>query len=264
MGDNPVRSRQKLAVLCLLLASATAAIAQNPFVGNWKLNQQASDFTGATLQFRIGAADSIELAEDGTKYSFRLDGKNYRMASGDLAVWQQLDAGTWTTAYEKPDGTALSSDTWRLDPDGKTLTVTSTGTKPDGTRYTDTNVYTRTTGTAGLMGAWKGTEVELSAPNDFSIEPYGVGGILMKIPSLKWSCLAELDGKDAVPAGPTVPPGFTIAFVRTGPSSFRMARKINGNAYFSALFTVSDDGKTMTEIGNSVGDPQKKLVWEKE
>jgi hypothetical protein len=259
-----MKLRPAVALACLLVGGASAAVAQNPFVGKWTLNQAESNLTGKTLKFGPAAAQSIELAADGTKYSFRPDGNNYRMASGELAVWTQVDPTTWKTDYKMADGKDLSSDLWQLSPDGQILTVTSTGIKPDKSSYTNTAIYARTAGTSGLLGAWKSTEVKLSAPDDYSIEAYGLGGLVIKIPSLQWACLATFDGKDAVPTGPTVPPGFTLVLIRTGPSSFRMAKKINGNAYYSSLYTVSQDGKSMTEVGNARGDPQQTLLWEKQ
>jgi hypothetical protein len=259
-----LRRTTALAFFLALLGAASAAVAQNPFVGRWKLNQAESQLTGATLKFGMGAGESIELAAGGTKYSFRPDGKNYRMASGDLAAWTQVDPATWTTKYKKPDGTVLSGDAWKLSPDGQTLTVTSTGTKPDGNAFTDVTVYARTGGTSGLMGGWKSTEVKLNPPDDFSIEAYELGGIVIKIPSLKWMCIATFDGKDAIPTGPTVPPALTMVLIRTGPSSFRLAKKINGSAVYSSLYTVSADGMSMTEVGNALGDPQQTMLWEKQ
>jgi hypothetical protein len=265
-GDVPMKLRRAvtLAFLLALVGAASVAVAQNPFVGSWKLNQGESNLTGTILKFGPAEGESIELSANGTVYSFRLDGKNYRMASGDLAVWAEADPATWTTEYKKPDGTPLSTDAWKLSSDGQTLTVTSTGTKPDKDQYTDTAIYMRTAGTSGLMGAWKSTEVKLGSPDDFSIDAYGLGGLVIKIPSLQWTCLATFGGKDAVPTGPTVPPGLTVVLERTGPSSFRLAKKINGNAFYSSLYTVSEDGKRMTEVGNASGDPQQTFVWEKQ
>jgi hypothetical protein len=261
-----MKLRQPITLACLLVlvGAASAAVAQNPFVGKWRLNQAESNLSGRTLKFGPAASESIELAANGTKYSFRPDGNNYRMASGELAVWTQVDPSTWKTDYKMPDGKDLSSDLWELSPDGQTLTVTSTGIKPDKSPYTNTAIYARTAGTSGLLGAWKSTAVKLSEPDDLSIEAYGLGGLVIKIPSLQWTCLATFDGKDAVPTGPTVPPGFTVVLVRTGPSSFRLAKKISGEAYSSSLYTVSQDGKSMTQVGNALGDPQQTLLWEKQ
>lgn len=259
-----MKSRTVLACIAMLMGTATLAVAQGSFVGTWKLNLDKSQLAGGTMKFGPADSQSIELSAGGTKYSFRVDGNNYRMASGDLAQWKQVDPATWTTDYLKPDGKPLSTDTWKLAADNKILSVVSTGIKPNGEHYTDTAVYRRTGGTDGLLGAWQSTEVKLGSPNELKIAAEGLAGISITIPELKASVTGGFGGKDAVPVGPTVPPGLTIALSRVGPSGFRMVQKINGAAVYSARYDVAPDGQTMTETGNSPGDPLQTSVWEKQ
>lgn len=259
-----MKSKKILTWLLLLMGTGGLAAAQNPFVGTWKLNQQKSQLAGDTMSFGPAQGEAIELNAGGTKYSFRLDGNPYRSADGDTAVWKQVDPTTWTTDYRTAQGKALWTDTWTLSSDGKTLSVVSTGTKPNGQNFTDSAVYTRTAGTDGLMGSWKSTDVKLSAPNELTIAGNGLSGLSIEIAALKASLRANFDNKDVAPVGPTVPPGLTISLSRTGPASFRMVHKINGTVAYSARYTVSSDGQTMTEIGNAPGDPPQTSVWEKQ
>ncbi|HEV2272843.1 MAG TPA: hypothetical protein VGR96_01685, partial [Acidobacteriaceae bacterium] len=207
---------------------------------------------------------AIELQAGGAKYSFRIDGSMYRMATGDLAVWKQVDTSTWSTQYCKPDGKPLETSVWKLSSDGSTLTVMTSGTKPNGREFTDTSVYARTAGTSGLLGSWKSTEVVLSAPDELTITGNGLDGLSIQIPSTKTSILGVFNGKDAVPSGPDVPPGLTVALKRVGPSSFRLVEKINGFVAYSSIYSMSEDGKTLTQTGNSPGDPVQTAVWEKQ
>jgi hypothetical protein len=41
-------------------------------------------------------------------------------------------------------------------------------------------------------------------------------------------------------------------------------QKLNGNTIDSSVYTVSQDGKTMTQVGGAPGDPPATLLWEKE
>lgn len=251
----------------MLLGMASFAAAQNPFVGVWKLNQEKSHLAGDTMTFGPAAGDAIELKAGGTAYSFRIDGKAYRMAAGDLATWKQVDPSSWTTEYLKPDGKPLAIDTidtLKLLDGGNTLTVVTTGTRPDGENFTDSSTYTRTAGTTGLIGSWKSTTVQLSSPGELTIAAYGLSGLSIKIASLQASLLANFDGKAVAPVGPDIPPGLTIALLRIGPASFRMVQEVNGAAIYSSRYTVSDDGKTMTEDGNSPGDSSQTSLWEKQ
>ncbi len=136
--------------------TATAA-AQNPFAGTWKLNQEKSQLAGDTMKFGPAEGDAIELTAGGVTYSFRVDGKNYAMPSGNIAIWRQTSPIAGPPSIEAQTASCCSSDTWKLSPDGKNLSVTTSGVKANGDLYTDTAEYERTAGTSGLMGAWKST-----------------------------------------------------------------------------------------------------------
>jgi hypothetical protein len=259
-----MKSKRILAWALAFGSTCTVALAQNPFVGTWKLNPEKSHLTGEIVQFTPAPDGALQLTADGSTYSFEINGKNYRMASGDLAAWSVIDASTWKTQYLKSTGKELYSDTWKLSADGKTLTVVSSGVQPAGNKFTDTATYTRTSGTTGLPGSWKCTSFKMSTPEELVIGAYGIGGLSIKIPAWKATLLAAFDGKDVVPSGPNVSPGLTLALFRIGPASFRLVRKINGKVTYSSRFTVSADSKTMTETGNSVGNPSQTAIWEKQ
>jgi hypothetical protein len=250
--------------LTTALAATATAVAQNPFTGTWKLNQEKSIMAGDRLTFRPAQGQAIEVSGGGITYSFRTDGNNYAMPSGDIAIWRETTPASWTTEYRKSDGKLLSSDSWKLSPDGKTLSLTTSGVKPDGDLYTDSAVYERTAGTDGLLGTWKSTQVKLSSPDPFTIETLGVDGLVLKVPALKASCEARFDGKDVAVEGPDLPSGLRVSFERTGPYSFRLIHKLNGSTTASSVFTVSEDRQTMTEVGGAPGDPPSTLLWEKQ
>ncbi len=262
---RPGRFLSGIIFLFITLATAATAAAQNPFAGTWKLNQEKSQLAGDTMKFGPAAGDSMELTAGGVTYSFRVDGQNYSMPSGNLAIWRQTSPTSWTTEYRKPDGKLLSSDTWKLSSaDGKNLSVTTSGVKADGDLYTDTAEYERTAGTSGLLGAWKSTQVKLSSPDQFTIQASGLDGLVLKVPAMKITCEAHFDGKEVAVEGPDLPPGLRVAFSRIGPYSFRLVQKLNASVVSSSVYTVSDDGQTMTEVGGVPGDPPATLVWEKQ
>jgi hypothetical protein len=260
------RGRFFSATLWLLITVATAATAaaQNPFAGTWKLNQEKSQLAGDTMKFGPAEGQAMELTAGGVTYSFRVDGQNYAMPSGNIAIWRQTSPTSWTTEYRKPDGKLLSSDTWKLSADGKSLSVTTSGVKADGDLYTDTAEYERTAGTSGLLGAWKSTQVKLSSPDEFSIQSSGLDGLILKVPAMKITCEAHFDGQEVAVEGPDLPPGLRVAFSRTGPYSFRLVQKLNGSVFSSSVYTVSEDRQTMTEVGGAPGDPPSTMVWEKQ
>jgi hypothetical protein len=135
--------------------------------------------------------------------------------------------------------------------------------KADGDLYTNSAEYARTDGTTGLMGSWKSTAVKLSSPNELTIKEIGLDKLLLKIPALKASCELNFDGQETAVDGPDIPTGLRLSLKRTGPYSFSLVRKLNGSTVSSSVYTVSDDGKTMTEVGGTPGDSPSTVVWEK-
>ncbi len=211
------------------LAAASTAVAQNPFVGTWKLNQEKSQMAGDIMKFGPAAGDAIELSGGGITYSFRVDGKPYALPSGHVAIWRETSADSWTTEYRNIDGKLLSSDNWKLSSDGKNLTVTTSGVKANGDLYTDTEDYVRTAGSDGLMGAWKSTSVKLSSPNELTIQESGLDGLILKIAAIKATAVTNFNGKEVAVEGPDIPTGLRLALTRTGPYKFRLVQKLNGS-----------------------------------
>ena len=168
--------------LFLTAAAASTAVAQSPFAGTWKLNQEKSQLAGDTMKFGPAEGQAMVLTAGGVTYSFRVDGKNYALPSGNNAIWRQSSADSWTTEYRKADGKLVSSDEWKLSPDGKNLSVTTSGVKANGDLYTDKAEYVRTEGTSGLLGSWKSTEVKLSSPNELIMQEAGLDQLILKIP----------------------------------------------------------------------------------
>jgi hypothetical protein len=250
--------------LLTVMATAGTAVAQTPFAGAWKLNQDKSQLAGDILKFGPAQGDAIELKAGGLTYSFRVDGKNYAMPSGNLAIWRQTSPTGWTTEYRKADGKLLSSDNWKLSSDGQKLSLTTSGVKADGDLYTDTSEYVRTAGSDGLMGAWKSTDVKLSSPDEFSIEELGLDKLVLKVPAMKASCELTSDGKEVAVEGPDIPTGLRIGLTRTGPYTFKLVQKLNGSVISTAVYPVSEDRETMTEVGGAPGDPPATMVWEKQ
>jgi hypothetical protein len=248
----------------LALLTATTAAAQNPFAGTWQLNQEKSQLAGDTLKFGPAEGNAIQLTAGGVTYSFRLDGGNYATPSGNIAIWREAGPDSWTTEYRKTDGKLLSRDSWKLSQDGKTLTDTTSGVRANGDLYTDSAEYTRTEGTSGLIGSWKSTAVKLSSPNELIIQEISLDKLLFKIPAMKASCELNFDGKETAVDGPDLPTGLRLSLLRTGPYSFRLVQKLNGSTVSSSVYTVADDGKTMTELGGAPGDPPATMVWEKQ
>jgi len=240
------------AVLVFVLAfGGGLAAAENPFAGTWKLNPAKSKLTGDTVKFEKTASGAIRSSASGVSYTFNVDGKEYTGPFGEAIVWKQIDDRTWETTYKRK-GILLSTDTSKLSADGKTMTVVSKGTKPSGETFQDTVVYERISGEKGLLGGWRDKEVKISSPDTLEIKPSGQDGLVFTFVGYKETCEAKFDGKDYGVTGPTVPAGITVTLKHTGPRSFEMLTKKNGKPLFQETFTVSQDGRTLTNTGSAV------------
>jgi hypothetical protein len=152
-----------------------------------------------------------------------------------------------------------------LSADGKTLTVAASGPRPAGGTFEQTTVYERMSGGPGLAGKWKTKNVQISAPTVVELRPSASDGLMISIPDFKVSADVKFDGKDHAVTGAGAPPGLTMAIQKSGPRSFQMTEKQNGKPIFQMTFTVSADGKTLTEEGAPVGVNEKfRAVYERQ
>jgi hypothetical protein len=258
-----MHNRIKLAFLAGLVLVSAAAFAENPFAGTWKVDVSKSKMTGSTVTFASAGPGEVRHTAGGQSYTFKLDGSDATTPIGDTAQWTKVDDKTWKAVYKR-GSTVLDTDTWKLGDDGKTLEVNSAGTKPNGDTFNENESYTRETEGKGFFGKWKSTKVANVAPNTAKIDANGDDGVVWNIPEIKASVSLKFDGKEVAPTGPTVPDGLTLSATKTGPRSFTLVEKVKGKPIWKGHFTVSADGKTMTEVGSPAGvDEPETIVYEK-
>jgi hypothetical protein len=247
-----MRTYVKLVLAATLTAFATAAVAENPFAGNWKFDASKSKITGHTVTFAVEPAGTIQVTEGGQSYSFKPDGSASKTPFGDTVMWTKIDGSTWKAVYKK-DSMVLDTDLWKLAADGKTVEVSSTGTKPNGDSFSESETFARITPGTGFFAKWKSTKVSSNAPDTRVIEANGDDGIIWNIPEIKASLALKFDGKDVTPTGPTVPAGLTLSATRVSPRKFEIVEKMNGKVVWKGTETVSADGHTMTSVGSPAG-----------
>ena len=256
------RLRQCLATVALaVLAGWGAALAsqQLPHVAKWKMNPAKSDFGQTTMTYEQMPSGEMKSTAMGQSYTFKVDGKPYPAVFGAAAAWTSLGPATWQTVWTL-DGKVLTTDTLTLSADGKTLTMNSKGTKPNGETIDDTVVAERVSGGPGLAGKWKTKNMKSASPSVLEFTPSGPDGLMIKIVDMELSCEAKFDGKDGPCKGPTIGPGWTVAFTKQGARGLDMMVKNAGKTVFNTSYTVSADGKTLTEHGTASGTTEKTTV----
>lgn len=237
------------------MGAASFAVAESPFVGTWKLNQEKSHLAGSTLKFSPAANGMLRETIAEGSFTFKTDGQNYPSLFGDTESWEKLSGHSWKATIHGNGGYTYT-ETLNISDDGKKLTTVFEGTDPDGSAFHEETVYTRIAGSKGLMGEWKSTVVKASKDRMMEFADNGDNGLIWKLPEIKASLNAKFDGKDITPDGPTVPKGLTLALTGAGPNSFHMVEKMNGKPFYQATYSVSSDGKVLTEAGKPAGQAQ--------
>jgi hypothetical protein len=110
----------------LPLAVFTAAAADLPYVGRWKLNMTKSDVGNISVVFEQAPSTTGAFVP---KATFRFDGQDYPAEFGMTVAWSQLDGRTWTMTTKR-DGRTGPPATVTLSADDQTLTIAMAGARP--------------------------------------------------------------------------------------------------------------------------------------
>ena len=171
-----------LALLAFLAIPASAA-ANDPFVGDWKLNPARSRLTdkmavesagGDKYTFNFGGGPET-IVIDGTDQPTKLYG------GGTLAVSREGD--TWKVV-RKSEGRTVVSAIWSLSRDGGTLTDHYTGFNAAGTPYNLLYTYKRTAPGTGFAGTWVSTsEQAVDFALGIQLRPFQGDGLSIVDPS---------------------------------------------------------------------------------
>jgi hypothetical protein len=259
-----MRLLRALSVLLTIAATTTLVAADLPFAGKWKMNPAKSDFGETTITYEQLPSGEMQATSFGQTYKFKIDGKDYPAWYGSQAAWKSLDPTSWQTTW-KLNGKVLTTDTLTLSADGKTLTLNAKGTKPNGEQIDDTTVAERVSGGPGLAGKWRTKNMKSASPSVLEFAPSGADGLAFKIVDMGMSCDAKFDGKDHPCSGPTLAPGWTVAFDNQRARDLDMTVKNNGKVMFKMSYTVSADGKTLTENATAPGTNEKtKVVYDRQ
>jgi hypothetical protein len=254
-----MRTHRAIVAFMVAASAALAAAADPPYAGKWKMNPAKSNFGETTVTYEQLASGEMQATAEGQPYKFRLDGKDYPAVFGSTATWTTVGPTSWQTVW-KMNGKVLATDTLTLSPDDKSLTVQTKGTKPNGEAIDTTVVSERVSGGPGLAGKWKTQNLKSNSPSTLELTPSGSDGLTLKIVDMQLVCETKVDGKDYPCTGPTLSAGWTIALTSASPRSLAMAVKNNGKVLYKVQYTVSADGKTLTETGSATTVNEKVTV----
>jgi len=232
-------------LLVACFAAGALAAANDPFLGEWKLNSSKSKLidvmkvasvAGNKYAFDFGAGSAETIALDGTDQP--------GIAGTTLAVTAE-GIDSWKVVRKK-DGRILLTAFWKLSKDGNTLKDDFTEFGTDGTSSNVKYVYQRTAGTSGFAGTWEGSSETVNAAIVLKVQPYEGDGLSFINASEGATTNVKFDGKDYPNTGPNARAGSTSTARRVNEDTLEMTGKFNGKITNTRQVQLSTDRKTLT------------------
>jgi hypothetical protein len=151
-----MKARTGAIMLALCFLGASVCLAQDAWMGTWKLNESKSKFSpGATKNHTViyeAAGDNVKISADGTtgdgksvhtEWTGKFDGKDYPVTGDpttDTRSYRKINDHTLAFTANK-GGKATTSGRVVVAADGKSRTVTTSGTDAKGNKTSATAVY---------------------------------------------------------------------------------------------------------------------------
>src|SRR6516162_11416314 len=159
------RTFELLLVACLGTGALWAA--NDPFVGEWKLNPARSKLTD---QMKVESVDANKYVFDfgGGSETVVVDGTDQPGNFGSTLSVTVEGPDTWKVIRKK-DGRMLITATWKLSKDGNTLTDDFTGIESNGSTFDLNYVYKRTAGSSGFASAVRQSNCRGTSDGDLTL-----------------------------------------------------------------------------------------------
>ena len=249
--------------LIAFLITGSLWAANDPFVGDWKLNPSRSKLTdvmkveslgGNTYAFNFGAGPQT-IVVDGTEQPGKFGGTVSVAVEGPR---------TWKVGGKK-DGRIVVSAIWNLSEDGSTLTDNFTGFNAKGSPNNLNYVYKRKGGGSGFAGEWVSMTETVNSVVVLQVRPYEGDGLSFIEPATDVTRNLKFDGKDYPNLGPNATHGSTSSIRRVNERVLEMTSKINGAVLNTQKIEISSDLNTLTMTRLIVGETEPNIrVFERQ
>jgi hypothetical protein len=268
-GENGVLNvkftfRTPLAISLTAIATsfATCALgaANNPFVGDWKLNPSKSKLTD---EMKVGGLAtnkySFDFESNGVVETIVIDGTDQPGGYGTTLSITAEGPRAWKVVRKK-DGRLLLTANWELSNDGNTLRDDFSAVSPDGTASTVNYVYRRTGSGSGFAGTWVSTSAAINFVFTIQIRPYEEDGLSI-INSSSLTRNVKLDGKDYRNVGPNAGRVATSSVRRLDTRTLELVDKSSdGKVFDTQKIKLSSDLNTLSMIVQYEGRTQPNVL----
>ena len=250
-------------LLLAFLVVGTLWAADDPFIGQWKLNPSRSKIVDVMKVGSLGG-NKYTFSDDGSgPETIVADGTDQPGISGTTFSFTVEGPDTWKVVRKK-DGRVLLIAIWNLSGDGDTLKDDFTSFGQDGSPSNVKYVYKRTAGGgSGFAGTWVSATV--TSVEMLHVQPYETDGLSFLDDFQGLTTNVKFDGKDYPILGPNSVPGFVSSARRVNAFSLELTDKFKGSHVDTRNIELSPDLKilTMTVHTSESGEPNI-LVFERQ
>jgi len=245
-------------LLVALLGTGALWAADNPFVGDWKLNPSRSKLTDVMKLESLGANKYGFDFGAGSAEKITVDGTDQPGLSGTTLSVTVEGPDSWKVVRKK-DGRTLLTGIWKLSQDGNTLSDNYTEFDPNGSPSTPTvnYLYKRTAAGPGFAGTWEAT-MPMVDSFVLQIRPYEGDGLSF-IRSPEDTRNVKFDGKDYPNVDGGAAQGSTSSARRVDERTLEITDKVKGKITKTVQIELSPDFKTLTRTVHPVGQREPNI-----
>ena len=165
------------------------------------------------------------------------------MPDGGTTSWKAVNDSMWEVTNR---ANGKINATTKLTLNGDTMSSVAAIAQADGKNITVSSTGKRMSGGPGFLGKWQAVKQDAGALW-MELTPDGADGLKIAAPNSL--CAAKLDGKPYPMSGSGDGAKSTMSFRKMGPTSFESTTYLDGKVFFTDVYTVSADGKVLTDTG---------------
>jgi hypothetical protein len=254
-----------LVAISTALATGASWAANNPFVGDWKLDPSRSKLTDVMKVDRLSSNKyTFDFGVDSPE-TIVIDGTDQSGTAGTTLSVSVARPDAWKVVRKK-DGRMLLTANWKLSKDGNVLTDTFNAISPNGSTSTVDYVYQRKGEGSGFAGTWVSTSEVVNFVYVLQIRPYEEDGLSIINSSSQLTRNMKQDGKDYPNIGANAAVVAASSVRRLDERTLELTdKKSNGKVYDTQQIKLSSDLKALTMTIHTAGrDEPNILVFERQ
>jgi hypothetical protein len=252
-GPMPKRFLKFLAFANLAIATAYAA--QNPFIGEWKLNPS---LTRMPDEMKVESKGNNTYSFDfgGGAETIVADGTDQPGGYGGTTLSVKADAPDTWIVERKKNSKLLLRATWKLSSDSTTLTDFYREFEPDGSTLSMDYIYQRSGAGSGFAADWQSIKETMNSPFVLEVKQYQGDGLTF-INSMEHETKnVKPDGKDYPIEGSKR----SSSLRRVDDHTLEMTDKRGGKLTDTRELQLSPDGKRLTMTVHPEGGSKPNVM----